>query len=1001
MRISQLILACQIYAGILRTAAQEVMPLSRSMNNPNNYVDYSSNSLSVYEVSTEGKITRSFDDQEQAIRFDLEFSEKVKPHWYWAIYNFPAGHYLKGAESLRFDIRAVQPDGNREFREASVQFGEDSDNLRISYPTASEEWQSVEIKLADVIHAENPDKIHAFRIGMNPVSSRATFFLRNVQLLGTFTEDYAASLKVETDRIVHALAPAGVFVLGEDLLFECEPLHFFTSVQPSQLKWIVADWRGKTVASGFWPDGGAKTLKLELLPTGYYTMTLAADGVPFQGKRGFMVVSNPKMRVRNDKSYFAVMTAQGQVARADHHNTRFPSFGYDLITEVAYRAGVQTVRDFFSYARSAAKPSAEYQWYEFEYNANLLHGRGISVLSGITDCPSWVRGKLGSLPSDLVSAYRYSQHVVQQFQGKLTSWGFWNEPEFGAYRDGAWDLAAAMKAIYLGMKSGDPKIPVLMPGIALTPIRNYYQVAMDNGMGDYFDIFNVHTYRMLREYPEMMETVWNFMKRNGIGERPVWFTETGTDADGAGRRNSYQWGLKAHNEDQELLQAEFLPKAMLTLQSLGVNRDFFFILAPLNERGGNKDWGMLRRDYTAKPAVAAYATLTEMLDHAAYLGTLNLGVSVRAFLYQQPDGAQTVVCWSISEIDTQPNVPNLVPDNMFTTTAVLPAANGLYSGRDLCGAPLQMQSKDGKLTFQVSRYPRYISGLSGLKPDRPYVPRKTSFAPDNVDYDKSIIIRADFDDGDFQLSGEKDSLYMAGDKGKLTFQVFNLSDQPKSGTLNVVGGSCTNIPQEISLSPFEKYEFTAEFTPALENGKFQTQLRAVGFFNARRTSPLVIPIVATGKMLAEGRKDDMPTMVDPANWRAYSSGKMHISYDQDEHALKCQVEFPPNVPKWVYPEYDLQLPQESLAHAKAIEFEVRHTFRSVSPAEVQVVIEKDGKRNAVWLSYPPPAVNQWEKRTVLFDSKKFDPADIVIVRIGMAPFVERGAYWIRNVRIIY
>lgn len=1001
MKISQLLLACQICAGILRTAAQELMPLSRSLNNPNNYVDYSSNNLSIYEDITVGKIARSFDDQEQAIRFDLEFSGQVRPHWYWAIYNFPSGHSFRGAEILRFDIRAIQPDGNREFRDACVQFGEDSDQLSVSYPKVSEEWQHVEIKLADVLSDKKPDSIHSFRIGMNPVSSRATFFLRNVQLLGAVTEGQGTPPAVETDRIVHALAPAGVFVMGEELRFACEPLHVYTDVKPTQLTWRIADWKGKTIASGFWPDGGEAPLKLEPLQTGYYTMTLAADGVPFQGRRSFMVVPNPKGRMRNDKSYFAVMTAQGHVARADWRNMRFPGFGYDLITEVAYRAGVQTVRDFFSYARSAAKPSAEYRWYEFGYNANLLHDRGISVLSGITDCPSWVRGKLGSLPSDLVSAYRYSQHVVQQFQGKLTSWGFWNEPEFGAYRDGAWDLAAAMKAIFLGMKSGDPAIPVLMPGIALTPIRNYYQVAMDNGMGDYFDIVNVHTYRTLREYPEMMETVWNFMKRNGLSERPVWFTETGTDADGAGRRNSYQWGLKAHDEQQELIQAEFLPKAMLMLQSLGVDRDFFFILAPLNERGGNKDWGMLRRDYTAKPAVAAYATLTERLDHAVYLGTLNLGKGVRAFLYQQPDGTQTVVCWTKSELDTQPNVPNLTTEKRFSATAVLPVADGDYSGRDLVGVPFRLQAKDGKLSFKVNRFPRYISGLSGLRPDRPYVPRRTSFAPANVDYDRTIIIRADFDDGDFQLSGEKDSLYMTGEQGRLTFQLFNLSDQPKSGTLQLEGGTLAHVPHEITLPPFGKYEFTSEFTPALENGKFQTQLRVVGLFNARRTSPLVIPIVATGKMLAEGRKDDMPTMVDPANWRAYSSGKMQISYDWKEQALKCQVEFPPNVPKWVYPEYDLQLPQESLAHAKAIEFEVRHTFRSVSPAEVQVVIEKDNKRDAVWLSYPPPAVNQWERRTVLFDSKKFDPADIVIVRIGMAPFVEKGVYWIRNVRIIY
>lgn len=1000
MKISQLFWACLLCTGAFRVAALDVLPLSRSMNNPGNYVDYSSNNPSKYEDSTSGKITRSFDDKENAIRFDLEFSKKAKYHWYWAIFNLPAGHSFKGAEILRFDIKAVQPDGNKKFRHASVQFGEDSDRLSTGYPKVSEEWQTVEIKITDIIKKKNPERVYSFRIGMNPASSRATYFLRNVQLLGSAQKTDVVPLKVETDRIVHATAPAAMFTVNEELRFECEPLRFYTDVQPAELKWSVADWKGKNVANGVWPDGGRTPLTLNPLPTGYYTMTLAANGIPFIGERSFMVVADPGTRKRNENTFFALMTAQSQTGRVDRKNNRFSGFGYEVISEAAHRAGAQIVRDCFSWNRIAANPK-KIQYYEFDDNADLLHDRGISIHNAITDCPGYTRGRLGSLPSDLVAAYHFSGLAAQTFKGKINYWGFWNEPEFGAYRDGAWDLAAAMKAVYLGFKSGDRNVPVLMPGIALTPIRNYYQVAMDNGLADYIDIFNIHTYRTLREYPEMMINILEFMKRNNMSNRPVWFTETGSDADGSGRINSYKQGLKVHNADQELIQAEFLPKAMVYLQSMGVDRDFFFILASLNERGGNKDWGMLRWDYTAKPAVAAFATLTEMLGNAAYLGTLNLGNNIRAFLYQQPDDTQSVVCWTLSELDTQPNEPNLKPEKMFSATAVLPAANGNYSGRDIFGVPFQLQAKACKLTFNVNRFPCYISGLGGLKADKPFVPRKTAFAPDKVDYDRTVIIRADFDDKDFQLAGEKDSLHMAGDKGKLTFQIFNLSDQPKSGTLKLEGGSFTNIPQEITLPPFGKYEFTSEFTPVLEKGKFQVNLRAVGNFNAKRTSPLVIPIFATGQMLATGRKDDMPTMVDPANWRAYSSGKMQISYDKEEQALMCQVEFPPNTPKWVYPEYDLQLPQESLAHAKAIEFEVKHNFRSVNPAEVQVVIEKSGKRNAVWLSYPPPAINKWEKRTVLFDRKKFDPADIVIVRIGMAPFVEKGTYWIRNIRIIF
>ncbi len=975
------------------------------MNNPVNYVDYISSNTSMYLDSGIGRVTRSFDEKEQAIRFDLEFGKNEKIPWYWAIFNFPSGHTLKGVKILRFDIKAVQPDGNKKFRFAGVQFGTDKDNVNCSYPRVSDKWQTVEIKIADILKKNDPEKIHSLRIGMNPTSSKATFFLRNVQLFGSAKETgIVSSRTIETAKIIHPSAPAGVFTVNEKLQFECEPLHFYTDVQPVGLKWLIADWTGKKITSGTWENGGKTPLTPPPLPTGYYTISLSAPGIRFHGSRSFLVVSAPHTRPHNKNSFFAVMTAQSHVARADRNNTRFPGFGYGIISETARRIGVQTVRDYFGFARSAPKrTTTQYQWFEFGYNTELLHNHGISILSGITDCPYWVRGKLGSLPSDLISTYNYCRYVARKFHGKINYWGFWNEPEFGAYRDGAWDLAAAMKAFYLGMKSGAPDIPVLMPGIALTPLRNYYQVAMDSGLADYIDIFNVHTYRTLREYPEMMESIRTFMNRNNMSSRPIWFTETGTDADGAGRLNSYQWGLRAHDADQELIQAEFMPKAMITLQSMGVDRDFFFILAPRNERGGNKDWGMLRRDYSAKPIIAAFSTLTEMLDTATLLGTLDLDKNIRAYLYQTPDGSQRVICWTLSEIDRNKNIPNLTPSKKFSATAELPAAAGVYSGRDIFGMPFQLRARSGKLTFTVDRFPRYISGLRGLKPDQPFVPRKLEFAPVEVNYDKTVIIRADFDDRHFKLAGEKDALHMTGSKGCFTFQIFNLSDQTKSGTLQLTGGSFTNVPQKITLPPFGKYEFTSEVTPAPEKGKFQAVIRAVGNFNGKRTSPLVIPVIAIRQMLAAGRCDDMPSMVDPNNWRPYTSGKMKISYDSGEEAIKCQVEFPPNIPRWVYPEYVLQLPQESLAHAIAIEFDVKHNFISrVDPAEVQVVVEdKKGKRRDIWLSYPPPPKDKWGKITVLFDRKKLDPADIRIVRIGMCPKSAEGTYWFKNVKIIF
>ena len=61
------------------------------------------------------------------------------------------------------------------------------------------------------------------------------------------------------------------------------------------------------------------------------------------------------------------------------------------------------------------------------------------------------------------------------------------------------------------------------------------------------------------------------------------------------------------------------------------------IVDAYNEQGGLKDWGVLRRDFSAKPAFAAFATLTDQLGDAQYLGQLDCGSGIR-------NGADMSVC---------------------------------------------------------------------------------------------------------------------------------------------------------------------------------------------------------------------------------------------------------------------------------------------------------------------------------------------------------------------
>ena len=219
-----------------------------------------------------------------------------------------------------------------------------------------------------------------------------------------------------------------------------------------------------------------------------------------------------------------------------------------------------------------------------------------------------------------------------------------------------------------------------------------------------FFIFNIHTYARPQECPELLERIRAHLARHNVSDRPIWFTENGSSMEGNGQLDSYMTGLKVHSPEQEMIVAEFLPKMMIVLQSLGVDRDFFFVLSPYNERNGYKDWGLMRRDYTVKPGFAVFATLTDKLGSAQYEGTRKLGEGIRGFVYREPTGRKSLVFWSESEIDTEGGIPviNLKDAKAREFTLNL---TGTFEGVDAFGTPFTAASKEGTLKLTATRMP--------------------------------------------------------------------------------------------------------------------------------------------------------------------------------------------------------------------------------------------------------------------------------------------------------
>jgi len=958
------VITCLLLTASAVIAASAVLPWSDATN-----------AASRFKANTSGQMTVSDDADQKAVRFDVQFKPGTD-FWVYPVLTLKDGESLADVDRIRFEFKAVQGNPEAKYTAAYVMFGNEKPYYTL--PTPSAEYQIVTIDVAKAV--KDPAAVKAIKIGINPKDAKLTFWIKNLQF---FTGKPEAA--TDAAAVIRCAAPAAAFLQDEELKFTLDP-------QMTPVKWTLKDWQNKVLQEGQWPASGE--LVLAALPNGYYQIELTGDGKEFTNFRSFTVVPDPAKRPANPDMFFAMDSAQSWLARPDAKNPRQPSNAFEVTSEAARRAGIQSIRERLSWAATEPAPG-NFNWAQYKTNADLLAARGIKISGMYHDAPQWAKTNTARLPGDLLAAYHFAKKLNAEFHGQMTDWEFWNEQDIGFAPEGAWDYAAAFKAASLGFKAEHPDFPVAVGGFAITNVGPYADTVMANDAGEYFDIFNIHTYAPIKDYPALLQAIKALLGRHQLGDKPIWFTENGSNMEGSGRLASYMPGIRMHSFDQELLVAEFLPKMMIAMQSLGVSRDFFFVLPPYNEGGGNKDWGLMRRDFTVKPGYTAFATLADQLGRAKLLGQVDLGKEIKGYLYRQPDGGKTLVYWSISPLDTESGRPNLSTGDLLRRTFALPGAARKVNGVDLFGTPFTADSDQ----LTATRFPAFVNGAGDLKLSVPFEAPAAGKSKADAALDKTIIFRTELSDA-FPLFAGKDSVDVKTADAKFKLQIWNLSNEAKTGSVAVTGGKVTGLPASVIVPAFGKTELALGFTPDIDKS-FKGALRVNGEFNGRRTTGLVIPIQSMQAMIDSGRKVEMPQMVDPANWRKNSSGTQTITYDTKEQAIVVQTKFPAGVDRWSYPEYVLQLPQESLEKALGIGFEVK-VAKAADIKQMLVMAvtdkQKEGGKSANLPVVAP--TDTWQERFVQFPIG-YDAGKVEQLRIGVNANADDVTVMIRNIKIYY
>jgi hypothetical protein len=229
-----------------------------------------------------------------------------------------------------------------------------------------------------------------------------------------------------------------------------------------------------------------------------------------------------------------------------------------------------------------------------------------------------------------------------------------NEFDLSGGTDWADRLRAYQRSLYQSVKASSKPVPVLAP--SLMHATSYDKLG---DMSAYCDFGNTHPYPGGRNpgtsgygsgsYGSLS---WNTANtRKVCATKPIIATETGY------HNLPGSLGTNSNTGVPEDVSGKYIPRLFLHYYNMGLPRAYAYEMVDLmgdpSRSAAEKHWGLLRSDYTAKPAYVALKRLIGLLSDPGPSfapGSLDYSLSgdltnVRQMLFQKRDGRFYLVLW--------------------------------------------------------------------------------------------------------------------------------------------------------------------------------------------------------------------------------------------------------------------------------------------------------------------------------------------------------------------
>lgn len=228
----------------------------------------------------------------------------------------------------------------------------------------------------------------------------------------------------------------------------------------------------------------------------------------------------------------------------------------------------------------------------------------------------------------------YLKNVVGRYHNDIRFWEIWNEPDLPFFRGTAEEYIQMCKVAYPAIKSTAPEVTVLSGGWSAADRNPGFIEKVLSQNEDTYDILAVHAHGFFGSFQKIVDVRWGDLRKQYVKNKPIYFNETGLSSPGDTIQADTQQAV------------ELVRKVTFTMGRGAMAYNWY----DLRHDGDNPNdhehrYGMITRDFQAKPAYITYNNLIGTLRGYKRHSQITASADQWLFLFEKDD-SYVLVGWA-------------------------------------------------------------------------------------------------------------------------------------------------------------------------------------------------------------------------------------------------------------------------------------------------------------------------------------------------------------------